>query len=472
MKYATLTALMIASCTQVQDLGSDALRGRDGGVGADAAASDDAAQVDSGADAGSPGPGLPGAALAAGGGATCTLSGGAVKCWGSNGGGGLASGTSVVDVRGDAPGEMGAAIPDARLGTAGAAVALYGGATGHCARFADNRLKCWGNNSQGQLGLGDAQDRGTDVAGLGDFLPYVDLGTGRWATQVAIGRDRMCAALDDGRARCWGVSHGNFTTRTVDDFRGDAPGEMGDALPPVDLGTGRFALALAMGTNFQCALFRGGAVKCWGQGIYGALGRSVGARAIADSMGDGLPPLDLGTGALAVAITAGAEHACALLSSGRIKCWGHNDRGQLGLGDVRNRAEEAGEMGDALPFVAVGVGRTATSVVAVDDRTCAVLDDATVKCWGANSGGVLGLGNQNAYGTLPGNSGDFLPQVDVGATVSALSLGSLYSCARLVDGGTKCWGAAPLLGLGLGSGSLGDAPGEMGSALPRVDVAP
>lgn len=474
MRRAGAVLLFLVACTQVQDLGFDGQRIGDGGGGRDAGLGEAAAPGDGAidGDASPPTPGLPGAALAAGGGATCTLAGSVVKCWGSNGGGGLASGTSIVDVRGDAPGEMGAAIPPALLGNTGKPVAIYAGLTGLCARFADNRLKCWGNNGSGQLGLGDAQDRGTDVAGLGDFLPYVDLGTGRFATHVAIGRDRMCAALDDGRLRCWGVSHGNFETRTLDDFRGDAPGEMGDALPPVELGTGRFAVASAIGTNFQCALFRDGAVKCWGQGIYGALGRSVGNGAPAEGMGDALTPLDLGTGARAAAITAGAEHACALLASGRVKCWGHNDRGQLGLGDVRNRAVEAGEMGDALPFVPLGAGRTATSVVARDDRTCAVLDDATVKCWGANTGGVLGLGNQNAYGTLPGNSGDFLPAVDVGAPVVALALGGLYTCARLVDGGTKCWGAAPFLGLGLGSGSLGDAPGEMGSALPRVDVAP
>ena len=51
-------------------------------------------------------------------------------------------------------------------------------------------------------------------------------------------------------------------------------------------------------------------------------------------MGDSLPAVALGTGRTAVAITAGASHTCALLDNGTVKCWGDNDYGQLGLGDT------------------------------------------------------------------------------------------------------------------------------------------
>ena len=68
-------------------------------------------------------------------------------------------------------------------------------------------------------------------------------------------------------------------------------------------------------------------------------------------MGDNLPAVDLGAGMKALAIAA-VGASCALLEGGRLKCWGHNVEGELGLGDTNNRGDVPGEMGDNLPFVA------------------------------------------------------------------------------------------------------------------------
>ncbi|HIG25022.1 MAG TPA: hypothetical protein EYQ49_03870, partial [Acidimicrobiia bacterium] len=57
-----------------------------------------------------------------------------------------------------------------------------------------------------------------------------------------------------------------------------------------------------------------------------------------------------------------------------------------------NRGDGAGEMGDNLPAINLGTGRTATQIVAGFYHTCALLDDATIKCWGLNSNGQLGYG--------------------------------------------------------------------------------
>jgi len=66
-------------------------------------------------------------------------------------------------------------------------------------------------------------------------------------------------------------------------------------------------------------------------------------------MGENLPAVDLGAGKTASAIAAGYFHTCALLNDGSVKCWGLNSNGQLGLGDNSGRGDGPNEMGNNLP---------------------------------------------------------------------------------------------------------------------------
>ncbi len=124
-----------------------------------------------------------------------------------------------------------------------------------------------------------------------------------------------------------------------------------------------------------------------------------------------MPTVDLGTGRTVLSVTAGMEHTCALLDSGDVKCWGDNTHGQLGLGDTAHRGDGAGEMGDSLPTVDLGTGRTAVSIAAGSFHTCALLDTGNFKCWGFNVFGQLGLGDAASRGDDPGEMGDNLPIV-------------------------------------------------------------
>ena len=112
----------------------------------------------------------------------------------------------------------------------------------------------------------------------------------------------------------------------------------------------------------------------------------------------------------------GNYYSCAILYGGVIKCWGWNLNGQLGLGDTSNRGQLASQMGDNLPVVDLGTGRTAKMISASigGKHTCAVLDDDSVKCWGRNDYGQLGLGEFSNRGDGPGEMGDDLPFVDLG----------------------------------------------------------
>jgi alpha-tubulin suppressor-like RCC1 family protein len=150
-----------------------------------------------------------------------------------------------------------------------------------------------------------------------------------------------------------------------------------------------------------------------------------------------------------------------------------NNYGQLGLGDALDRGDGPGEMGASLPFVDLGPGAQVASVSACDYRTCALLTNGSVKCWGSNSVGQLGLGDAFDRGDGPGEMGASLPFVDLGpgAVVASLGVDSTHSCALFTNGSVKCWGFNDSGQLGLGDAlDRGDGPGEMGANLATVAV--
>ena len=125
-----------------------------------------------------------------------------------------------------------------------------------------------------------------------------------------------------------------------------------------------------------------------------------------------------------------------------VKCWGGNYNGQLGLGDTNSRGDESNEMGDNLPAVNLGTGRTAKAIATGELHTCALLDDDSVKCWGGNHRGQLGLGDTNSRGDESNEMGDNLPAVNLGTgrTAKAIATGGYHTCALLDNDSVKCWG--------------------------------
>jgi len=198
-----------------------------------------------------------------------------------------------------------------------------------------------------------------------------------------IGTAHSCGLLDNNTIKCWGLGSSGQLGYGATSTLGDGAGEMGDALATIDLGTGRTAKQIATGSSHSCAVLDNNTVKCWGLGTNGRLGygttTSLGRSS--GQMGDALATIDLGTGRTATAISAGSAHTCAVLDNATVKCWGLNTDGQLGLGDTDDRGDDAGEMSDALVNVDLGTGRTAVAISAGSTHTCAILDNATVKCW-------------------------------------------------------------------------------------------
>ena len=309
---------------------------------------------------------------------------------------------------------------------------------------------------------------------MGDNLQIVELGFNRKAVQIAAGDFHTAVILEDGNVKCWGYNYsGQLGIGTTNNL-GDNPGEMpNNSIYDVSFSSST-PIQIAAGYGHTVVLLDNGTVKCWGYNVAGQLGygntNNIGNTPFSTST---LPAVDLGTGRTAVQIAAGSEFTAVLLDNGTVKCWGRNNYGQLGYGDTNNKGDNSGEMGDSLQAVDLGTGRTTVQIAAGSDHTVALLNDGNVKCWGYNNYGQLGYGDTNNKGDNPGEMGDALPTVYLGAgrTVMQIAAGSYHTIAFLDDGTVKCWGYNNYGQLGYGdTNNKGDGSGEMGDNLPVVDL--
>lgn len=357
---------------------------------------------------------------------------------------------------------------------------IVSGGLNNCVIFDDGSLKCWGDGARGQLGSGGTADRGGAANQMGSNLAFLNLGTGVMVSELSIGYLFMCALTTDSRVKCWGTAangiQGNASTTA---HRGDGPNEMGDNLPFMDFGAGRTVKKLRAGASHACVILDNDALKCWGLNNYGQLGigdaltRGDGA----NEMGDNLPAVQLGTGLFAVDVALSTVSTCALLNTGQVKCWGRNHRGQLGQGNVTTRGTSAAHMGDSLAFTPLGTGKTALQIVGGNLHFCALLNDNGVKCWGAATNGSLGnASTTNHRGDAANEMGDNLAYVNLGTglTVNHLSTDSrsYTNCAELNTGEVKCWGrnTSGALGQQHALPAIGDAAGEMGDSLVATQL--
>ncbi|MCC7440257.1 MAG: hypothetical protein IT285_01405 [Bdellovibrionales bacterium] len=402
-----------------------------------------------------------------------------VKCWGRNQSGQLGLGDTAT--RGEAGGEMGAALPYVKLGTGALVTKLATGGIGAtpCVVVSGGKIKCWGYNFYGQAAIGDtagANGNIGDSPGEVETRPYVVLAPGDRAKEVAVADLHGCALLDTNQIKCWGYNaYGEAGAELAGNIT-SLP-QLGSALVEAKLGTGRSAVKVGVGSYHTCALLDDATLKCWGYNHVGQCGYADLAAykgTAPGSLGDNLPPVDLGAGRTVKDFGLFSHHTCAVLDNDRVKCWGYNNYGQLGLGDTNNRGDNAGEMGDSLPYVDLGTGRTAKKVYVGAFNACALLDNDQVKCWGYGYYGYHGLGSAATYGDGANAMGDNLGTVPLGTgrSVVKLAMGYYHACALLDDGQIKCWGylSNGETGLGVAPLAWGRAPGEMGDMLPALNA--
>jgi len=321
---------------------------------------------------------------------------------------------------------------------------LSAGDTHTCVVLVDNSVKCFGLGNEGQLGNESTSNIGDGVGASVASSSAISLGLGRSARAVATGTSHTCALLDNMTVKCWGYGAVGAIGSGSTASRGDNSGEMGDALPAVDLGSGRTATMIAIGSNHSCALLDNATVKCWGRSASGQLGYNdtVTRGDGAGEMGNALPAISFAAGRTATAIAAGANHTCALLDNAQVVCWGDNAYGQLGQGNMDNIGDGVGATVATTPTIDMGTGRSVVAISAGDLHTCALLDNATVKCWGASANGRLGTGDTTDIGDEPNEMGDALLPISLGTGVGALAIsaGGAHTCVLLNTSAVKCFG--------------------------------
>jgi alpha-tubulin suppressor-like RCC1 family protein len=282
---------------------------------------------------------------------------------------------------------------------------LAAGSIHNCYVKPDGTVACWGNNFFGQVGDGTFE-AGSSGGNQTRHAPAAVVGLVD-AQTVTAGFDHSCALRATGRVVCWG-SNQAFQI-------GD--GTLAGIRPqPTEVVGLTSVVAIGAGLDHTCAVRFNGTVFCWGTNTDGQLGDGT-----TQSRNS---PVQVPGVVDAVAVVGGFSHTCALRATGGVLCWGRNDLGQLGDGTTQPRVGP----------VAVSQLVDAASISAGRGRfTCAVRATGTVRCWGSNSGGMLGDGSRVDFSATP---------VAVSGVTNALAVaaGNLGACALRADGTLRCWG--------------------------------
>jgi alpha-tubulin suppressor-like RCC1 family protein len=322
---------------------------------------------------------------------------------------------------------------------------------GHgCARMSDGTARCWGDNSEGELGAGDTEEHKKPVTppvkdvvqiAAGEHLtcalradhtvvcwgwnPYGAIGSGDTAAivlapvavkdltdaiAIAAGEDRACAVRADHTAVCWG--------RNDDKQLGD--GTAAAHATPVAVKGLDHVVAIAIGSS-TCARRDDGSVWCWG----------TNEKEVATAVPGVAHAIDVSVGGLTT---------CVALADGGAQCWGEDDSGQLARGDEHDGEEEIESIAPVAGLAHV------TAIAAAGVHTCAIAGGRVV-CWGGEQGNpdfpracLKMTKHRSAGGSAAQWKYCAKPTPVSGlAKPSALAVSGEMSCALLASGAIRCW---------------------------------
>ena len=337
------------------------------------------------------------------------MSDGTIQCWGRNYLGTLGRGPGAGAWSARPAPVVG--IDDATEIASTAGTGLTG-SSAICARLAGERVQCWGDNSQAQLGL-------TAPAVTRDSLEHhtpTDIALSVPIAHVALGPTNGCAvASDGGDLYCWGSNTNQLLARPdaatigLNVWYGPALAER----------EGLELTRISLGHKTAFGLTKDGRLVSWGA----TAGRPT-------SLSFTLPtvhPTPTDVTSVSSAGRQAADAVTCVVARGRLSCWGKNDVGQLGTGlpdEERFPAEAIVEAGENVFAQQVAVSAA---------HTCVRLTDGTVACSGANNAGQIGA---------PGNvtsSAEFRRIALQGYAVQ-VAVSTSATCALLESGEVYCWG--------------------------------
>jgi len=276
-----------------------------------------------------------------------------VGCWGSNGFGQLGNG-GFTD-----------AFTPVKVSSLTGVAALSSGLRHSCAVLSGGTVECWGGNEFGQLGSVDVPTGSPASQATSSPVPVAVTGVTQ-ASRVVAGNRHSCAIVSGGAVKCWGENSqlqlGNPAVTTA------------LSAEPVDVAGLSGATDVAIGNFHGCAVI-GGGVKCWGFNQNGELGNGT------LEPGPVATPADVPGLSGVTALAAGGYHTCALLGTGKVKCWGSNVFGQLGGGALVTGVPSPVEVASLSGVTAIAAGFR---------HTCALLPGVGVRCWGEAADGALG----------------------------------------------------------------------------------
>lgn len=328
---------------------------------------------------------------------------GVIKCWGGNSGGNLGIGSTVSTTT--------PTVVDAGVNYS----MISSGARASCGIVAiTNKLKCWGYNGYGEVGDGTYTQRNSPVA--------VDSGTDYLKVVVggsANGGPTACGITTANDLKCWGDNgYGQYGN-----------GTFSSNITPTLVQGGTKYSDISMGGLFACGITTAGQLRCWGSNWYSNLGDG-------GTYADSNSPLVIDSGVTYSKVSAGGYHACAITTSGVLKCWG------------KGNASGINSTIDALVPTVVDAGVSYSHIAVGEEGGCGITTLGVLKCWGGNKFGQVGDPNL----TISSTTYQLTPIViDAGVTYSKVSMqrawaggsSSTHTCGVTSDGNLKCWGANP-----------------------------
>src|SRR5690554_6163592 len=339
-----------------------------------------------------------------------TADNGSVKCWGANHLGQLGNGENIVpdedaffDEQIEFVNTLNSSKPLSVVGVT-EAIEISASENHTCALLTAGNVKCWGSNSNGQLGNSQLSTQGKKASSTAVDVNVNDLQAIKIAS-ISVGNNYSCALLEAGDIKCWGKIPSDFSA---------------DKLLAL---TNKKPIQLATASNHACATVENNQIQCWGDSDNGKLGHTENTEQVVTGIDK------------ALLVSSKGNHSCALLNNGRVECWGDNLSGQIGNG-----------LGDLNSVLTPNRVRNLSQVISLssgEQYNCAATVAGQVLCWGNNQYGQLGyVPSKGATHVRPFSS---IPTVVEGITTATeVSVSQNHSCALLIseakEESVSCWG--------------------------------